>query len=286
MGTAQHVDVPGASLWTVRQGDGPALVLCHGGPGLWDYLGPVADAVDDLATVYRYDQRACGRSTGDSRYDMAIAIADLEALREHWGVERWVVAGHSFGATLALAYCLTHPSRVSGLIYLSGTGVDSAWHAEYRANRAARLGPEGQRRLSELQARLSLARGEEFAAVSRAYSELYLSTDLADPTHMRRVMPSLFIEGMHPKQEVNRLLGEDANRFVESAGLPEQLAACPTRALIVHGEADPRPVWAARKLAGLLPCAALVTIPDAGHYPWLERPDVFRDTLRSFLAAP
>ncbi len=41
----QHVEVvnvAGSSLWTVRQGSGPALVCCHGGPGLWDYLEPVA----------------------------------------------------------------------------------------------------------------------------------------------------------------------------------------------------------------------------------------------------
>ena len=56
------------SLWTVRQGHGPALVCCHGGPGLWDYLEPVAAMLDDLVTVYRYDQRSCGRSTGGPPY--------------------------------------------------------------------------------------------------------------------------------------------------------------------------------------------------------------------------
>jgi proline iminopeptidase len=55
---------------------------------------------------------------------MAEAVADLEALRAHWGLPTWVVGGHSFGATLALAYALTHPDRTRGLIYLSGTGVD------------------------------------------------------------------------------------------------------------------------------------------------------------------
>ncbi len=128
--TVEWVEVEGASLWTARQGSGPAVVLCHGGPGLWDYLGPVAAMIDDLATVYRYDQRACGRSTGGPPYNVATAVADLDALRAHWGLTDWIAAGHSWGATLALAYCLQYPGRARGLIYLSGTGVDPAWHAE------------------------------------------------------------------------------------------------------------------------------------------------------------
>jgi proline iminopeptidase len=64
MQKCEIVSVPDGLLWTIRQGNGPALVCCHGGPGLWDYLAPVAEMVDDLMTVYRYDQRACGRSTG------------------------------------------------------------------------------------------------------------------------------------------------------------------------------------------------------------------------------
>ena len=165
--TVEQVAVAGAVLWTARQGTGPALVLCHGGPGLWDYLGPVAAMVDDRATVYRYDQRACGRSSGGPPFDVATAIADLDALRQHWGVEQWVVAGHSWGATLALLYCLAHPARARGLAYISGTGINPAWRAEYRANRAARLDPAGQQRLAELEERLGRATGAAWAALDR-----------------------------------------------------------------------------------------------------------------------
>jgi len=78
---------------------------------LWDYLEPVAAMLDDLWTVYRYDQRSCGRSTGGPPYDVATAVADLDALREHWGLSQWIVLGHSWGATLALAYGLAIPPK-------------------------------------------------------------------------------------------------------------------------------------------------------------------------------
>ena len=111
-------------------------MLCHGGPGLYDYLEPVADMIDDFATVHRYDQRGCGRSQDKPPYDIATFVADLDAFRAHWGCDSWTVMGHSWGAELALMYALRHPEHVSRLVYLSGTGIDPAWHAEYRRNRA------------------------------------------------------------------------------------------------------------------------------------------------------
>jgi proline iminopeptidase len=56
------IAVNGADLWVAEQGTGRPLVLCTGGAGLCDYLGPVAAMVEDLARVYRFDPRGCGRS--------------------------------------------------------------------------------------------------------------------------------------------------------------------------------------------------------------------------------
>lgn len=96
----------GARLWTVTEGAARPMVLCHGGPGGTDTLAPVAGMVSDMAQVHRYDQRACGRSCGGPPFTMARWVADLDALRRHWGHRRWVVAGHSFGTGLALAYAI------------------------------------------------------------------------------------------------------------------------------------------------------------------------------------
>jgi proline iminopeptidase len=137
------VAVNGAKLWVAEQGAGPPIVLCSGGAGLCDYLGPVAATVDDVAQVYRFDPRGCGRSSATPPYDMPTLLADLDALRSTMGHERWVVAGHSFGADLALAYALEHTARVRALVYISGTGVqdDRQWHAAYEAGRAAGRDP-------------------------------------------------------------------------------------------------------------------------------------------------
>ncbi len=161
----EMVDVPGASLWTVHHGHGFPLVLCHGGPGDWDYLGAVAEMIDDLVTVYRYDQRACGRSTGEPPYTVAKAIADLEALRIHWKIPQWIVAGHSWGAELARAYSLAYPERAKALIYMAAAGVittdPSAWQVEYQANRQTLLSPTEWQRIADLKALRERVQGTE-----------------------------------------------------------------------------------------------------------------------------
>ena len=134
------IAVNGAELWVAEQGARFPLVLCNGGLGCCDYLGPVAAMVDDLVQVARFEPRGCGRSSRAGPYDLQTCLADLEALRRTFGHERWIVGGHSAGADLALAYALEYPERVRALVYLSGTGVqdDRQWQAAYEAGRAAR----------------------------------------------------------------------------------------------------------------------------------------------------
>lgn len=277
------VRLPGCSLWATHQGNGPALVCCHGGPGQWDYLAPVAEMVDDLVTVYRYDQRACGRSTGVPPYDVATAVADLDALRHHWDLQQWIILGHSWGATLALAYGLAYPSRVRALIYLCGTGIDASWREEYGRNRDALLTPSEQRQLADLGAQLSVVQGVEFDAVERAYCELSWSTDIADRSHARELARLLFVDDLHINFQVNRVLWKDARQFIERPIIVEQVAALQIPTLIIHGARDPRPARGAQHLAQCMPSASYVELPNVGHLPWIEQPDLLRGALRSFL---
>lgn len=118
----------GCELWTAERGRGDPLVLCHGGPGLWDYLDDVAVLLRDAARVIRWDQRGCGRSERRGRYTVARFVADLDAVRRHAGADRVALLGHSWGAFLALRYALEHPDRVTRLIYVtaSATAVPSS----------------------------------------------------------------------------------------------------------------------------------------------------------------
>ncbi|MGH3487372.1 MAG: alpha/beta fold hydrolase [Actinopolymorphaceae bacterium] len=276
----------GARLWTLTSGgtaggtaggaagpaSGPAVVLCHGGPGLWDNLGPVASMIDPPHVVHRYDQRGCGRSTGPDDYRLARAIADLDALRAYWGHDQWVVFGHSWGATLALAYAWTHPERTRAVVYCGGVGPGSAWREPSRAESARRLTPEQRTRLAELEDR------ERTWEEEVDYRTLCWLPGYADPATAEAAAREEAVTPYAINWRANRgLVGDEPD--VEA--LAPKVRA-PT--LILHGEADPRPLAHTRLLLDLIPRARLVAVPDAGHSPWVEAPETVAAHLRTFLA--
>ncbi|NYT70364.1 alpha/beta fold hydrolase [Pusillimonas noertemannii] len=98
---------------------GEAVLLVHGGPGgaIWPRDRRFFDP--RRYRIIAFDQRGCGRSTpsGELRANTtAHLINDMERLRIRLGVERWLLFGGSWGATLALAYAQAHPARVSKLV--------------------------------------------------------------------------------------------------------------------------------------------------------------------------
>ena len=116
--------------------DGKPALVVHGGPG--SGCTPWHRRLFD-PTAYRlvlFDQRNCGRSTphaSDPTTDLAAnttahLVADMERLREHMGIHRWLVFGGSWGSTLALAYTVAHVSRVTELILF---GVTTGRHTEF-----------------------------------------------------------------------------------------------------------------------------------------------------------
>ncbi|PZR92219.1 MAG: alpha/beta hydrolase, partial [Candidatus Nephthysia bennettiae] len=131
----------GVSLWTASSGMGPDLALAHGGPGLWDYLEPLAIELEPCATVHRWDQRGCGRSEDRGPYTVDRFVADMDAVRAASAADRWIVGGHSWGAVLALVYALRHPDRALGVLYIAGTGLAWArWRPLHHVEAKRRLG--------------------------------------------------------------------------------------------------------------------------------------------------
>ena len=116
----RYIDSEGYSLWAVTQGAGIPVVLCSGGPGCCDYLGSVAGMLNGAAQTIHYEPRGCGRSEHTTHYSVATSLADLEAVRQQYGVDQWIVLGHSWGADLALIYALEHTNSMLGLVCLSG----------------------------------------------------------------------------------------------------------------------------------------------------------------------
>jgi proline iminopeptidase len=157
----------------------PALVV-HGGPG--SGCTPSHRRLFD-PTTYRivlFDQRGCGRSTplaSEPGVDLTtnttqLLVGDMELLRRELDVDRWVVAGGSWGSTLALAYAETHPERVAGLILW---GVTTGRRAEcdwlFRGG-LARLFPAEWERLCD-----GVPDDERASDIVEAYSRMLHAAD-------------------------------------------------------------------------------------------------------------
>ncbi len=168
--------------WTVSgRPDGVPAVLLHGGPGsgadpAWRrFLDP------DRYRIVQHDQRGCGRSTpsaADPVWDPATVttphlLADLDRLREHLRVERWLVLGGSWGSTLALAHAQTRPERVRGLV-LFAVATTSRREVEWLTRDVGRVFPREHEAF-----RAAVPAAERDGDPAAAYARLLASPDPA-----------------------------------------------------------------------------------------------------------
>jgi proline iminopeptidase len=268
----------GVALWTASGGAGSIpLALCHGGAGLWDYLQPVADSLSAVAHVRRWEQRGCGRSDRLGPYTIERYVTDLECLRAHFGPDRWLLAGHSWGAGLALRYALAHPERVLGVLYISGTGFGHAWRQAYHHEADRRLDPEQRAR------RDALSQRRRTPTEEREWRILSYTPDIGDKRRACAIAAAFADAPYAINLDCNKALNDDEKRSDEAA----LLARCRTLDIpvrVVHGACDPRPLWAVQPLVDSLPRSELVTLDSVGHLPWLEDPAAFGAVARAFVA--
>ncbi|MEU7059842.1 alpha/beta hydrolase [Streptomyces sp. NPDC046197] len=274
----------GARLWAARLGAGGApLVLCHGGPGLWDMFADLAELLADVTPVVRWDQRGCGRSQRcPGPWTSERFVADLDAVRRHFGLDRMALLGHSWGAQPALSYAPAHPERVSALVYVSGAGIgpDTDWRPPFVDNLLARLGevPERLVRWQELTERPDRTERED-----RERAVLQWSAEFEDRSRALEQAGRMAEPWFPINTECARALDEDRTRTLGTPALTEACRALGPPVLIIDGDRDIRPRTAVDSLERALPRVRRVVLPGAGHMPWAEDPTGFRAAVASAL---
>lgn len=276
--TDQVVRVNGVELFTRRVGAGPLVLVLHGGPGAHhDYLLPQYDGLASGRELFYYDQRGGGRSPVAREVPVGWRehVADLDALRDHLGLERASICGYSWGGLLAVLYFLEHPERVERLGLVSPASITATWREEFERRFAERMNaPEIVRAREELRA--SGLRERDLAAYQRRAFELSVAgyfRDFADAKNLtsfrvtartqQAVWTSLGDYDLRPR------LRELASRFP----LPPSL--------VLHGTYDPIPIAGSRGLADLLK-VKLIELP-VGHCPHVEATEQFVAAVDGFL---
>jgi proline iminopeptidase len=266
--------------------DGKPAVVVHGGPGSGCSTGHRRSFDPRRYRVVLFDQRGCGRSTphaGDPATDLAVnttehLIADLERLREHLGVDRWLMFGGSWGSTLILAYAQRFPERVSEIVIVSVTTTRRS-EIDWLYRGVGRFFPEAWERFRD-----GAPEAERDDLVA-AYTRLVESPN--PETRERAVAGWLAWEDAVISLEANGSPGaysdrpSDAQRalvricahyFSHGAWLEDgvllreagRLAGIP--GVLIHGRHDlGGPVDTAWALARSWPDSKLIVVDDAGH---------------------
>jgi pimeloyl-ACP methyl ester carboxylesterase len=271
-----EVVVGGGVLRGHRDGTGPPALLLHGGPALPDYTGGCAASLDGLFSTIRYTQRGTPPSDDWPPYTVESHAADAIAVLDAFGLDRAWAIGHSWGGHLALHIAVTHPDRVVGLLLVDTLGADGGVFPEFDANLRRGLTDAERARVDDIEARRRAGAVTEAELVERLgilWPRYFGQPEKAPPSPFGAV-------GAQASTDTNRSIAEHFAARTLTRGLPT--VAIP--ALFVHGEDDPLPVRSSESAAALIRGARLETIPDCGHFPWLEQPAAFRETVESLLA--
>jgi proline iminopeptidase len=166
---------------TVGSPSGRPAVSLHGGPGSGSSRDHARFFDLDRYRVVLFDQRGCGRSTphvSDPTVTLEAnttqhLVGDIERLREHLGIDRWLVTGRSWGSTLGLAYAESHPERVSALV-LGMVVTTTKEEVEWLTRDVGRIFPEAWQRF-----RQGVPETARDGSLVDAYAELLSSADAA-----------------------------------------------------------------------------------------------------------
>jgi proline iminopeptidase len=247
------------------------VLVVHGGPGFdHTYLRPWLDPLGEGARVVFVDLRSHGQSRREPHetFRTATVVADLEALRQGLGLDRWVLLGHSFGGFMALSYAVQHPERVASLVLVT-TAAD-IWSLGDTGRRLRQAGGDGL-----LRAWRTLTFDDaEFWAARRAILPFMFATP-------DRARAAAVFAGVRPSAGPNAFwFKREAARY----DVRPQLADLRMPALVMTGQYDLFvPPAAGESLASALPNGRLRRLAHSGHLPFVEEQGTFIEAVRAHL---
>ncbi|NQW08368.1 MAG: alpha/beta hydrolase [Alphaproteobacteria bacterium] len=277
----EFLDLPDIKIAYRREGAGPPLVFLHGWPewsGIWRRNLPV---LRDRFEVVAPDLRNFGDSVGEQAADIDHYVADLEALVDYLGYDRFGLVSHDVGAFLAQDYARRHPDRLAGLFFFDCPhfGLGRRWVEG------------GQVREIWYQSFHQLPLAEELVGASRASCRAYFRHFLAhwarDPSAFDDVLEEWVDNFLKPGRLAGgfRWYSVAAERRLKAmdGGSQEQRAKIQIPAYSLWGAHDPilRADWQPT-LAEVFADIELDIAPKAGHFVAWEQPKLANERIARF----
>lgn len=273
----------GLSLSYKRYGTGPQAVLVP--------LGFILER--DFASLSRpersivfYDQRGRGRSDAapPARAHLSDEVADMEAVRAHFGFERVATIGYSYLGLMTVLYAMEHPDRVERLVQLGP--VSRKFGTRYPAGEQMEDDPAPEA-LKQALARMDAE--DVMSKEPRAYCEAQWAVLrfwlVGDPSKVERLGPGHCDLPNEWPINVGRHWREVRMLEMQALDIPlERIRSLEQPVLTIHGTKDRNaPYGGGREWARLLPGARLLTVQGAAHQSWADAPEVVLSAVDAFL---
>jgi len=268
--SADTAQINGAEIFYEELGDGPPILMMHGGLGLsHDYLRPYFDGLAETHTVVYYDHFGNGQSAKPDDYaEMTFdrLTSDAAALMSHLGHETFVLIGHSYGGFIAQAFAADHAERLTGLVL-----VDTVPAFDYQPSVT---GTDAQMAAFGKLFTQPMADDADWQATWGQVVQMYFKS--YDP----ETGADLDVRTGYEHRAWNAsgaLLGS----FNQLEALPK--LSVPTLAIAGRHDGITPPGPGAERIASLVPNADLIIFENSGHYPFIEEQSAFFTALSNWL---
>ena len=259
---------------------GATPLVCVNGGLLFDHnlLWPALAPLAERRQLILYDQRGRGASQappGAHTARIEHDAGDLPAIREALGLSTWDVLGHSWGGGLAMLATERDQTAVRRLVLVDSVGPVGNWQNVLLRDALPRLGPADRAILEHIDQTALLS---PEPGVHSAYSRAMYAAWFADQSLAAMFSP--------PRSESRTGAAVAARLRGDGYDWTALLRAVSVPTLVIHGDKDLLPVSVAREIVATLRHARLEVIPDAGHMPFWESPELFFTLIESFLSTP
>jgi proline iminopeptidase len=257
------------------------IIAVNGGPGLSHAYMVQNDLWERVAKnrlVVLYDQRGTGASKrvqagapqAGITQTMDAQVADLDAVRQKLGLDKFALLGDSYGGLVVMAYAAAHPEHVAKLILSDSPGP--SWKS------IVHLLPETFPDIQEQNAQEEQKLGAETEAAARASLRNHFRMIFYSPEKRDAYLSKMGDVGYEPA------VGEAVARATADLDLTDKLAGFKFPTLVINGRYDmnvaPLTAW---RLAHAIPGAKVVFFEQSGHLPSYEEPDKYIEVLENFL---
>ncbi|HEX6124239.1 MAG TPA: alpha/beta hydrolase [Pyrinomonadaceae bacterium] len=266
------------------------LVMVHGGPG--NSLESIRADMEPLAKgrrVIYYDQRGQGRSElikDGKKLAYEYHIADLEALRQHFKLEKMKLFGNSWGGLMASLYAVAHPDRVERMVLHHPASPTRGFLDDMDDEISRRMPkiykPEQIERAKKISKEEYWLQASDPVAVCREFFTMVLTTYTYSQTLN---IPFKGDVCAGPKESVRQWRTTNRHMWASLGdfNLMPKLAAVKAPVLVIHGAADVIPLRSSEFWAYGYPNARLFLIEKSGHISQAETPEILFPAVETFL---